>query len=68
MKLTDMVMVPEKDAWVVSVSKNRLAVNEKTGMPFFGTEEEAREVAKVLNGSAVRLSMACQVKQSIDKG
>ena len=68
MKLPDMVRMPEEDAWVVELARHRFAKNEKTGTPFFDTEEEARAVAKGTPGAVVRLSIAWQVKQSIDKG
>ena len=67
MKLPDMVRVPEQDAWVVSISRHRLAENKKNGTPFFDTEEEANAVAAGIPGAVVELSVAWQTKESIDK-
>ena len=66
MKLPDMVRVPEQDAWVVEVARHRLAKNEKTGMPFFDCEEDAKAVAAGTPGAVVRLSVAWQIKRDID--
>ena len=66
MKLPDMVRVPEQDAWAVEVARNRLAKNEKTGMPFFDREEDAKAVAAGIPGAVARLSFAWQIKRDID--
>ena len=62
MMLPDMVRVPEEDAWVVSIARHRLAKNEKTGYPFFDTEEDAKAAAAGIPGAVVELSVAWKIK------
>ena len=60
--MPDMVRMPEEDAWVVSIARYRVAKNEKTGLPFFDSEEEAKAVAAGIPGAVVELSVAWKIK------